>query len=418
MPLYIYASITGLLSYSLFDYYAIAALWKQFIVLRVLCSVNGLVLLTFLKRNKISPQQLIIIFHMGVFLFFAYGSSLMVRADQLLAWNLSIVVAGCFWPFLFLVIPDKITLLLSSFFLAAFFLFYYLFSIFDIKTMLVNGGIFFLFGTFASYFLSFPKYRMHFTTFQLHQELSESKNRLEIANSELKEANNVKDKLFSIIAHDLKNPFHNIIGLSSSLGEDITQGSQAEISNALSLITVSATRAYKLLENLLVWANASRGQLAFNPQYLHTGELMRSNVALLENLAAAKHISIHDNSAAGFEVFADRTMLDCVIQNLITNAIKFTPENGRIDLYVEDEEQCTRIRIKDSGVGIPEALLQTIFKLDTKSSSKGTAGEQGTGLGLPLCKELIQKHGGRIWVESEVGKGTEFSFTIPKRHIG
>lgn len=231
---------------------------------------------------------------------------------------------------------------------------------------------------------------------------------------ELKAVNLEKDKFLSIIAHDLKNPFHNILGLTSYLDDSIEEYDMAEIKRIISSIHSTADHAFKLLQNLLLWSNSIRGKAAFVPHTINLLEIINSNFDLLNDIAASKNIEYKSNITKNLEVFGDENMINSVIQNLVTNAIKFTNINGLVEIFAEDGDKFVKIIIKDTGVGISDERKKTLFKLGVNQSSFGTAGECGTGLGLLLCREFIERQGGMIWVESEYGKGSEFIFTLPK----
>lgn len=239
---------------------------------------------------------------------------------------------------------------------------------------------------------------------------------LEISKEALERSNSTKDKFFSIIAHDLKGPFNSILGLTNALLMDFHMMDGKSIERLLRTIKGSSEKAFVLLENLMVWANSQTGQLTFQPEKLAVSSIAADTVALLESQALAKGIRLSKNMKEAELIEGDRQMLQTVLRNLLSNAIKFTPQGGQVAITVQETEGSCRVDVKDSGVGISVDRLSTLFDIGSKESTRGTADEKGTGLGLILCREFVERHGGKIWVESEEGKGSTFSFTIPYKH--
>lgn len=230
---------------------------------------------------------------------------------------------------------------------------------------------------------------------------------------ELKTLNNTKDKFFSIIAHDLKNPFITILGFSDLLLTDYSELSDDERKFYLEEMKKSAEVSHNLLQNLLQWSRSQTGRIDFNPSEIPLANLIKVNLELLETTAARKGIQIKYDIQSNIDVYADEDMLNTVIRNLITNAIKFTEKGGSITIQVEEQGKYAEIRVIDTGVGMDDKALSNLFRLDISHTSFGTNSEAGTGLGLILCKEFIEKQGGKIWVESELGKGSQFIFYLP-----
>ncbi len=242
---------------------------------------------------------------------------------------------------------------------------------------------------------------------QLVEEISETNNKLEKLNSE-------KDKFFSIIAHDLKSPFNGLIGLTVLITEDAENLSKEEIIELNMHIHRAAKNLFKLLENLLEWAQMQNGMVSFNPTKLKLEDAIHQNIYLNEQKIKQKQITIRciiDNEIC---VNADENMLNSVLRNLLSNALKFTPTNGNITIRgIKRNAKEIEVSVSDSGIGMSELLRNKLFKLEEKVGRPGLDKEQSTGLGLLLCKEFIEKHGGNIWVDSEEGKGSTFFFTIP-----
>jgi len=237
-----------------------------------------------------------------------------------------------------------------------------------------------------------------------------------IANNELErliQLNIDKDHFMSILAHDLKSPFTALLGLSEILIEGIRKLDIDEIEEIASSINKSAQNSYNLLEDLLLWARTQKGKIPFKPQKLDLKDICRQILNILNPIAAAKNIKISHFAASEINVYADKEMLKTVLRNLVTNAIKFSHSGGVINISAEKTESGITISVSDSGIGISTDNIKKLFNISEVLSTHGTSGETGTGLGLLLCKEFVEKHGGKIWVESELGKGSVFKFTLP-----
>jgi signal transduction histidine kinase len=237
---------------------------------------------------------------------------------------------------------------------------------------------------------------------------------LKASNEKLTSINETKDKLFSIVAHDLKNPFASILGIHEILAQRYDTMNDGKRKHLLKIVRDSSVKIFKLLETLLDWARTQTGNINFNPEKFALNELIDETIVCVENLAIVKNTSIVQCLENKVVVVADKNMINTVIRNLIANAIKFT-ENGTIRIEADQGADAITIKISDNGVGIPPENLTLLFGSINSKSSFGTHGESGTGLGLIICKEFIERHGGTIAVESEVGKGSTFSFTIPNR---
>lgn len=237
--------------------------------------------------------------------------------------------------------------------------------------------------------------------------------KLQSYSNELKELNATKDKFFSIIAHDLKNPFNGILGFSNLLGDDYDQLDDEERKLFITQIKNSAITAYKLLENLLEWSRAQTGGLGWKPDNYDISNIVNETILLLKENANGKNIRLLSKIPFNTLIYADINMVKTVLRNFIQNAIKFTNKGGEIKITAKEEGKYTRISVKDNGIGISDEIMKKIFKIDQKIVSEGTDKEKGTGLGLILCKEFVERNGGQIFIKSEVGEGTEISFTLP-----
>ncbi len=236
-----------------------------------------------------------------------------------------------------------------------------------------------------------------------------------IANKRLQELNAVKDTFFRLIAHDLKTPFNAIFGYTEMLKEDFAILSEEEKLKYINDIGKASKQSYQLLENLLMWSQSESGRIEFNPQTLNLKLIILESKELLMPTAKNKNIEISVDCDDNLTVNADLQMLTTIFRNLISNAIKFTYPNGNVKIQAIEEPKEVKISIKDSGMGMSEETIKKLFKLNEVNTFNGTQGEKGTGLGLILCKEFVNYHKGKIWVESELGKGSTFIFTIPKK---
>ncbi len=258
-------------------------------------------------------------------------------------------------------------------------------------------------------------------TFGIARDITERKKveeKIQKQNTQLKELNATKDKFFSIIAHDLKSPFSAMISFSEILVAEFDTFDINRQKEYLGILNDEINNTYKLLENLLLWANTQRGSIEFNPENENLYLLTEETNKLLTQLAKNKSIKLINLITENVYIKADKNMVLTVLRNLISNAIKFTPEGGQIKIsshkiIKENKHNFIKITIKDSGVGISEKKISKLFTITKNISTKGTNNEAGTGLGLILCKEFVEKNNGKIWVESEVDNGSKFIFTLP-----
>jgi PAS domain S-box-containing protein len=237
---------------------------------------------------------------------------------------------------------------------------------------------------------------------------------LKESETHLRELVATKDKFFSILAHDLKSPFNSILGLSNMLVEQVREKNYEGIEEYAGIIQKSTQRVFDLLMNLLEWARTQTGRMDFSREYIELGALINEVIELLGESARQKSITIIKELPRNMLVFADKAMINTILRNLISNAIKFTYSGGQVVISADKKPSELMISISDNGIGIKKEVIGKLFRIDETYIAPGTQDEKGTGLGLILCKEFIEKHGGKIWVESEVGKGSLFCFTIPK----
>jgi two-component system sensor histidine kinase/response regulator len=233
--------------------------------------------------------------------------------------------------------------------------------------------------------------------------------------SQLREVIATKDKFFSIIAHDLKNPLSVISNMSSHLLRNHREFSEEKKVAYIQLINESSHILYKLLENLLEWSRAQTGNLNFEPKEFDLHELSTNNLALFEEQAREKSIDIEAYIEENSFITADYNMINTVMRNLISNALKFTYPGGKVKVFSKRENGTYSLFVSDTGIGIGSDDLKKLFRIDVSHSTLGTENEEGTGLGLILCKEFIDKHNGIIEVESKIGEGTTFIVKLPNK---
>jgi signal transduction histidine kinase len=243
-------------------------------------------------------------------------------------------------------------------------------------------------------------------------ELSMLNARITESEEQLRELNASKDKFFSIISHDLKNPFTALVGLAEIIATDIDTLTQEELQKFATHIHRSAKGLYSLLENLLQWSRIQTGRIKFTPESCVLNEIIEDVSNLLEINAVNKHIELKRDLESGILVMIDKEMIQTVLRNLISNAIKFTNDGGTVTVATRRKDDYIEVSVRDNGVGMPEEDIEKLFRIDVHHSTVGTGKEKGTGLGLILCKEFVEKHGGDITVESKPGEGSLFRFTL------
>jgi signal transduction histidine kinase len=249
-------------------------------------------------------------------------------------------------------------------------------------------------------------------------ELEKITDKLRLSTLSLEQLNSTKNRFFSIIAHDLKNPFNALLGFSEIITTSFNQLREHEIREYVSIVHQSSQNLYKLLENLLKWSAAQTGTMRFFPEKFDLVSLINSEIIFLRIKAAKKQINIINKMPDELIIYSDKLLLSSVVRNLTDNAVKFTRPGGNISISIENGAKEITVAIDDSGIGIPEEMQKKLFKIDGDICRKGTDKEEGGGLGLILCKELVEKAGGIIGVESAVGKGSRFWFTLPHKSDG
>jgi signal transduction histidine kinase len=240
---------------------------------------------------------------------------------------------------------------------------------------------------------------------------------IQLLNNQLEKVNIDKDRFISILAHDLKSPFCSLLGFSELLASNFRDYNTNEAEEHINIINKAAKSIYSLLEDLLLWAKTQSGSLPFEPECISFQEAFNEVVEGITFYAESKSISINNKSKEDTNIFADKNMLFTILRNLLSNAIKFTNRGGKIDVFVESSDLQATVTVSDNGIGISPDTASKLFDISLIHTSEGTENEKGTGLGLLLCKELVENHKGRIWVESTPGKGSDFKFTMQKCYL-
>ncbi len=249
----------------------------------------------------------------------------------------------------------------------------------------------------------------------LEELVKERTRELTAANTQLQELNASKDKFFSIISHDLRSSFSALLGFTELIAINIDVYSTQKLKNLVEKLKTSVDKLYALLENLLTWSRIQRGVLECHPEIIDLSEVTEENITIFMPRAEHKDIALKSSIQEHLQAYADYSMINTILRNLISNALKFTNKGGNITVSAVSQAQYVEIAVVDTGCGIDEDGMAKLFRVDATYTNVGTAGERGTGLGLILCKELVEQNGGKIWVESEVYKGATFRFTVPQK---
>ena len=250
--------------------------------------------------------------------------------------------------------------------------------------------------------------------------LHEKNQQLEIANKKLIESeehltelNATKDRFFTIIAHDLKNPFNALLGFSELLNKNFDKYTKDQSKEIVETIHETSQNLYKLLENLLQWSRAQTGRITYTPELLPLHKVVKQEIELLTTLSEKKGLKIINRVEESIVVYADINLVSIIIRNLLSNAIKFCNPQGKITIAAAEQDNMVKVKVNDSGIGMSQNEVDKLFRLDESFSSKGTADEEGTGLGLIVCKEFVEMNGGTIYVSSQKDTGSTFTFTLP-----
>jgi len=245
-------------------------------------------------------------------------------------------------------------------------------------------------------------------------EIEKQRKELERQRMELESLNSTKDKFFAIIAHDLKNPFSTVLGISELLAREFESFDPDSLKNFITQIYKYSNNTYNLLENLLQWSMLQTGRMPLRPSIVNVMDIVQENVELLSGNAKQKNIRITISKSSDCYAYVDVNQITTVVRNLLSNAIKFTEINGKINIKVKSKNGFWVVSVEDNGIGIAEKDMNRLFLLDSNPTTIGTSQEKGTGLGLILSREFVERNGGKIWVQSQIGVGTTFSFCVPK----
>jgi len=279
-------------------------------------------------------------------------------------------------------------------------------------TLGIIAGIAFLFSFIIIRMIRYRE-KLNMALNEKNMQLQAANHELEVSGENLRKLNSTKDKFFSIIAHDLKNPFNALLGFSETLNQGYDSLSKDQVYTYIEIINKSAANLYQLLENLLEWSKNQTGNISHKPEKLKLLPFVETVISTLRSDASKKGISVSTDIDEGVTAFADKNIIASVLRNLVNNAVKFTYNNGEIKVSAKPEEEAVRVSVTDNGTGIAPQEQKKLFNINYNITTRGTNDEKGTGLGLILCREFVEKSGGRIWVESEPGQGSTFSFTIP-----
>jgi signal transduction histidine kinase len=376
-------------------------------------------LLALLRRKYEYPDNSLTWFLLYFLLLMVIFTSVGIAIfDQLVTSSISPFLIACIGVAVIFLIRPRIAL---PMFLLAFLLFYFLMPLTqETGNILLSNRVNALSIAGISFLLSLIRWRNNWSVLNQAMIIEEQKQELENKNielnrqaSKLKELNANKDKLFSIIAHDLTSPFNSIMGFSDLLKSEASHLNVNDVEEYATHINNAAHQTHQLLKNLLAWAGMQQGRMDFKPVKLALFEAGNDIIQLLDNYAKQKKIKTQNSIPEGLTANADPDMLHAILRNLVSNAIRFTPAGGWLELSATESPDEVIVSVKDNGIGISEQNISLLFDVEKNFTMPGTANEKGTGLGLVLCKEFVEKHGGKIWVESEEGKGSAFSFALP-----
>ena len=247
------------------------------------------------------------------------------------------------------------------------------------------------------------------------KQLHEVNNELRLSEEKLKQTNANKDKFFSILSHDLRSPFTALLGYAQLLEEAYNDLTEEERVLSISSLHKTARNIFELLTGLLEWSRTQTGRMEYEPEKLHLHNIASETISIMEMTAAAKHIKFINRLNRHSFAIADRNMVRTILRNLLSNAVKFTGKNGKVIISGKTVKGFMQISVTDSGVGMRKTDMDMLFKIEEHHTTLGTNQEAGTGVGLILCKELVEKNGGKIWVESKVSEGSKFIFTLKKK---
>jgi|JI9StandDraft_1071089.scaffolds.fasta_scaffold01045_3 signal transduction histidine kinase len=336
------------------------------------------------------------------------------------------LVTSAINPFLFVCIFIPMTILIRpvysfSLFIIAYILFYFALGLTQTNTDVllsnrVNGFSFVGVGLFLTLLMwnnAIRRYNQDRIIEKQREDLKNKNETLSVIAENLAIANATKDRFFSIIGHDLRGSFNGVLGFSELIELEYKEGSTKNLLEYIGFINSSARQAFLLLENLLLWANSQKGNLVYEPTEFSINNIILNIFSLLKLTAKTKKVSLILEANQDYIVFLDEKMIETIFRNLISNAIKFTNEDGEIKVSISKNENSIFISVKDNGIGMSPETIEKLFDVQTNISTKGTRGEKGSGLGLVLCKEFIEQNRGSIKVESVPNRGSNFIVSFP-----
>lgn len=249
----------------------------------------------------------------------------------------------------------------------------------------------------------------HYGRIYTFHDITERKN----FEDQLTQLNSDKDRFISILAHDLRSPFNSLLGLTELLAENLRNYTDEEIETFIVSINNTVRKTFELLEDTLIWASLQSRKITYSPNVINIAAIMSEVVEILKPVAQFKNITLENKTTEELNAYVDIYMVKAILRNLISNAIKFTHNNGKVEISASTIDSETVIKVTDNGVGMNQEVIDKLFSFSPDNSSKGTANETGTGLGLMLCKGFVDKHNGKIWVNSKINNGTTVYFSFP-----
>jgi signal transduction histidine kinase len=369
-------------------------------------------MLVMFRQGRISLSNSLNTYFTGIYLFLAYGASLQHVDAALITWNLSITLTVLVWPTVIIAVSFRKVLILNYMFIIVYLIFFELNQVYNFRELAFYGGFFLLITALVAPYLATIRLNALKRNARLRFDLKKVNQKLKATNDQLAELNASKDKFFSIISHDLRTPFNSLLGMTTLLKDD-SEIDCKETREYAEMIHQSASNAYDLLSNLLDWSRSSMGRIRFEPEELLLPSIITEVFESLSHAANHKSIDLKSDIRSDAIVHADKNMVSTILRNLVSNAIKFTPSGGEVTVSVSDVESGVNVSVNDTGVGIPASRLTTLFDISEMKSTLGTDNERGTGLGLILCKEFAERHGGRISVESTLAQGSTFTLFLP-----
>jgi signal transduction histidine kinase len=408
--------------YHLKDSNSVEYSWRLGIIYSHLAIIISLSLISFLiywvshhqkKNNRIAGYCI-----QMVMIFLLIGGGAIAGFDQL--------VTTAITPFIVTCIVSAVVLLIRPIYSLMFYTGSYLLFFFFISTTQtnpdvlisnqVNGITIAALGMCLSFIFwrhNMIRIKQQRTIDIQQKELLKNLNQLIFYSTQLEQSNATKDKLFSVIAHDLRSPFVSVLGITSALSEDFDSLTIPEIKRMLVALDKEINISYEFLNNLLDWSRTQLKRIEPKPEEINLNQLAINTIGIVESLSDSKNITIANKIQEGLVAWADPSMINSVLKNIIVNGIKFTPRGGEINISGKKLDQTIVLCIKDNGIGMTNEQLENLFIQKYDHSTYGTENEKGSGLGLQICKEFTEMNGGKIWVESELGKGTTFYFSLP-----